>query len=95
MPRRRRQSKRGTVVRGADGLLYYIPANQMKSLRLPAQDTASVRSVLDMEKIKAHGKLLPAFHARGLANKFGEVTSIDLADVKKLTAFSSKKNPRS
>jgi len=59
------QSK-GTLIRGADGALHFIPDDQMQSFRLPDQHTVDARKMLDQHNVKADGGKLPAIHGEGL-----------------------------
>jgi hypothetical protein len=59
------QSK-GTLIRGADGALHFIPDDQLQSFRLPDEHTAEARKILDQHNVKAEGGVLPAVHGEGL-----------------------------
>lgn len=59
------QSK-GTLIRGADGGLHFIPDDQMQSFRLPDEHTMEARKMLDRHNVKAQDGNLPAIHGEGL-----------------------------
>jgi hypothetical protein len=62
------QSK-GTLIRGADGALHFIPDDQMQSFRLPDEHTAEARKMLDLHNVKAEAGNLPAIHGEGLVER--------------------------
>ena len=50
----RSQGSRGTIIRGADGSLYYIPDRRLPAFRLPEAKAATLRSAISGdEPIKA------------------------------------------
>jgi hypothetical protein len=57
---------KGTLIRGADGALYFIPDNKMRAFRLPNKDTADARAALDRQGVIAKKGQLPALHGSGL-----------------------------
>jgi hypothetical protein len=57
---------KGTVIRGADGSLYYISEDKMQSYKLPDERTAEARKMLDELGMKAKDGLVPALHGEGL-----------------------------
>jgi hypothetical protein len=57
---------KGTVIRGADGSLYYISEDKMQSFKLPDEQTAEARKMLDDAGMKAQAGLVPALHGEGL-----------------------------
>jgi len=59
-------SSKGTVIRGADGSLYYISDDKMQSFKLPDEHTGEARKVLDDAGMKAQAALVPALHGEGL-----------------------------
>jgi hypothetical protein len=59
------QSK-GTMIRGADGSLYYISDDKMQSFKLPDEHTADARKALDDLGMKAQSGQVPALHGVGL-----------------------------
>lgn len=61
--------QKGTLIRGADGSLYYIPDQQLQAFKLPDDKTAQARSQLDAQGIKAAGGSLPAISGAGLVTK--------------------------
>ena len=60
---------KGTLIRGADGGLFFIPEDQMQTFRLPDEHTAEARKVLDQHNLKANGAHLPAIQGEGLVQK--------------------------
>lgn len=64
---------KGTVIRGADGSLYYISDDKMQSFKLPDEQTADARKALDDAGMKAQAALVPALHGDGLV-KSGPAT---------------------
>jgi hypothetical protein len=64
---------KGTVIRGADGSLYYISEDKMQSFKLPDEHTAEARKMLDDAGMKAKAGLVPALHGDGLV-KSGPTT---------------------
>jgi hypothetical protein len=64
---------KGTMIRGADGSLYYISEDKMQSFKLPDQHTAEARKMLDDAGMKAQAGLVPALHGEGLV-KSGPAT---------------------
>jgi len=60
---------KGTLIRGADGGLFFIPEDQMQTFRLPDEHTTEARKVLDQHNLKANGAHLPAIQGEGLVQK--------------------------
>lgn len=46
-------SGKGTLIRGADGGLYFIPDDQMQAFRLPDEKTVGVHAVLGPQNVPA------------------------------------------
>ena len=62
MAKTQKEESGGTLVRGADGELYYIPDEKLEVFRLPPAKAASARKV-----IGAAGEVLPLSVLRGPA----------------------------
>jgi len=60
---------KGTLIRGADGGLFFIPEDKMQAFRLPDEHTTEARKVLDQHNLKAKGAHLPAIQGEGLVQK--------------------------
>jgi len=56
----------GTLIRGADGGLYFVEDNKRWARRLPDQFTEEARALLDRDGFIANPGELPAFHGSGL-----------------------------
>lgn len=56
----------GTLIRGADGGLYFVEDNKRWARRLPDQFTEEARALLDHDGFIANPGELPAFHGSGL-----------------------------
>lgn len=74
----RKQAMTGTLIRGADGALYFVRDDQRWAVRLPDKLTEGARAILDREGFIAKPDELPAFHASGLATEGGEGIELDL-----------------
>jgi len=59
----------GTMIRGADGGLYYIPDDKMQSFRLPDQQSADTHKLLDQSGLSPQGNQVPALHGEGLVKQ--------------------------
>jgi hypothetical protein len=59
----------GTLIRGADGALYFVADKDKWAVRLPDKYTAEARSLLDKEGFVPKKEELPAFHGSGLVYK--------------------------
>jgi hypothetical protein len=60
------EQEKGTLIRGADGFLYWITDDVLRRYKLPAEKTERAREYLDDANIKAHDDIYPAFNALGL-----------------------------
>jgi hypothetical protein len=66
MAEKGRESDKGTLIRGADGALYFVEDDDKWARRLPDDLTADARALLDKEGFVAKERELPAFHGSGL-----------------------------
>lgn len=72
------QAMTGTLIRGADGALYFVKDNQRWAIRLPDKLTKDARAILDRKGFIANLDELPAFHGSGLVKEGGEGIDVDL-----------------
>jgi DNA-directed RNA polymerase beta subunit len=84
------QSK-GTLIRGADGSLYYIPDDKMQAFKLPDHKTEEARAMLDEQGITAHGNQVPAMCGEGLVKKTDPDDFVLAVDTKKLKSITEDK----
>lgn len=68
----------GTLIRGEDGALYFVPDGKNWARRLPDKLTKEARDLLDEEGFVAKSRELPAFHASGLVKKGPEGIDLNL-----------------
>lgn len=59
----------GTLIRGADGALYFVEDDSKWARRLPDQFTEDARTLLDEAGFVPKKEELPAFHGTGLARR--------------------------
>jgi hypothetical protein len=70
VPRKKPQeAKEGTLIRGADGALYYVSDDKKWAFLLPNKYTEDARSLLDREGFIAKSDELPAIHGSGLIRR--------------------------
>ena len=60
---------KGTLIRGADGALYFVPDGGTWAFRLPAKETVDARALLDELDFIAKKDELPAFQGSGLVRR--------------------------
>jgi hypothetical protein len=88
----RKRAMTGTLIRGADGALYFVEDNKTLAFRLQDEFTTEARALLDREGFVANPKELPAFHGSGLVRKVrtidGEIIAVVLD---RLAAFGRRK----
>ncbi len=70
--------EKGTLIRGADGALYYISDTELSAHRLPDDQAAKGISFLDQHKIVPQGASCPAFHGEGLIGRVAEQKHLNL-----------------
>lgn len=58
----------GTIIRGADGALYYVPDAELKAFLLPEEKAAVAREVLDQQE---NVSILNAFRGELVRDKLG------------------------
>lgn len=64
-----KEATEGTLIRGADGALYFVQDDQKWAHRLPDEPTKEARALLDEKGFVAKPDELPAFHGSGLVRK--------------------------
>jgi hypothetical protein len=89
--KRGKRGTKGTLIRGADGALYFVYDGKNWAIRLPDKRTKEARALLDKEGFVPKSNELPAFHAGGLVKKAFEGIELDL---NRLAAL-GKRKPRS
>jgi hypothetical protein len=62
------KSKKGTLIRGADGGVYYITDDQLQAFRLPDDTTKGVGNLLEQS---IAGRKLAAVHGEDLVDQVG------------------------
>ena len=72
MAKKRPQSPKGTLIRGADGALYFVGDDDKWAQRLPDTHTADARTLLDKAGFVPKKDELPAFHGSGLVHRKSE-----------------------
>jgi hypothetical protein len=82
---------KGTMIRGSDGSLYYIPDDKMQSFKLPDAQTADARKMLDDCGAKAQGGQVPAMHGEGLVKPPTPKQISLMPDTDKLKSICRKK----
>ena len=60
---------KGTLIRGADGALYFVPDGNRWAFRLPDKETTEARALLDQLDFIAKKGELPAFRGSGLVRR--------------------------
>jgi hypothetical protein len=66
-----KQTATGTLIRGADGALYFVPDGKKWAFLLPNEYTAEARALLDAKEFVAKKDELPALHGSGLIHRIG------------------------
>jgi hypothetical protein len=89
--KRGKRGTKGTLIRGADGALYFVHDGKNWAMRLPDKRTKEARALLDKEGFIPKSRELPAFHASGLIKKAHEGIELNL---NRLAALGRRK-PRS
>lgn len=64
-----KEAIKGTLIRGADGALYFVQDDQRWAHRLKDEYTKEARALLDEKGFIANPDELPAFHGSGLVRK--------------------------
>jgi hypothetical protein len=64
-----KKTGKGTLIRGADGRLYYIPDDKLAAFRLPADPTADARSLLDKQGAIGRDDDIPGIHGEDLVTE--------------------------
>jgi len=90
--KRKKRGTKGTLIRGANGALYFVRDGKNWAIRLPNKLTREARELLDEEGFRAKSGELPAFHAGGLVKKTFPFEGIEL-DLHRLAALGRR--PRS
>lgn len=61
MARKSRKSRtEGTLIRGADGLLYFIPDDKLEAFRVPEKDEDAASALLDRLAVEKRHRLTAA-----------------------------------
>lgn len=89
-PKGRKQPGKGTLIRGADGELYFVPDGDDWAFRLPNEFTADARALLDQQDFVATKDQLPAFHGSGLVHRMGGFHDIKV-ELNRLAALIKRK----
>jgi hypothetical protein len=77
--KRAQKALSGTLIRGADGALYFVFDDKRWAFRIPNKYTKEARALLDHEGFIAKANELPTFHGSGLARKVkGDEIRIEL-----------------
>ena len=87
----RKKATKGTLIRGADGALYFVKDDQKWAHRLPNKYTKEARALLDEKGFVANPHELPAFHGSGLVRK-GDPDEIKI-ELNWLAALRIRKRP--
>ena len=64
-----KEAIKGTLIRGADGALYFVQDDQRWAHRLKDEYTKEARALLDEKGFIANPDEFPAFHGSGLVRK--------------------------
>jgi hypothetical protein len=88
--KKRKETGRGTLIRGADGALYFVPDGKEWAFRLPNEKTAEARTLLDQLDFVAKKDRLPTFHGSGLVHKKGGFHDIEV-ELNRLAALIKRK----
>ncbi len=77
MAEQEKQPVAGTLIRGADGYLYFVSDEDLEARRLPDEQTKEARRYLDQQhaKGKQQGKV-PAYRGRGLVERMPGASSV-------------------
>ena len=67
--KKKKERTEGTLIRGADGGLYFVPDGEKWAFLLPDQYTADARALLDELNFVPKREELPAIHAAGLVRR--------------------------
>jgi hypothetical protein len=86
-----KEDEKGTLIRGADGLLYWITDDVLRTYKLPAEKTENAREYLDDANIKARDDIYPAFNALGLVEHVAQGKAVNLELLKTIT---KRRRPR-
>jgi hypothetical protein len=91
MPRKgKKQPEKGTLIRGADGALYFVSDGDDWASRLPDEYTADARALLDEQNFFATKDRLPSFHGSGLVHRRGGFHEIKV-ELNRLAALIKRK----
>jgi hypothetical protein len=74
----RKQPGRGTLIRGADGALYFVFDGEEWAYRLPNEKTADARALLDQQDFVAKQDRLPGIHGSGLVHRIGDTHEVEI-----------------
>jgi hypothetical protein len=69
--KKRKESGTGTLIRSADGALYFVPDGEGLAFRLPEKYTGDARNLLDQLNFVAKEDGLAAIHGSGLVHRVG------------------------
>jgi hypothetical protein len=87
MPTKSRdKTDNGTLIRGADGALYFVPDGEEWAFRLPNEKTTEAQTLLDQHNFVASQDQIPAFHGSGLVHRIGNPHEIEIV-LKKLESL--------
>jgi hypothetical protein len=81
----------GTLIRGADGALYFVDDGKTWAVRLKEEFSADAQALLDKEHFFADKERLPAFHASQLVSR-SEFDDIRV-NLQRLAALGRRKPP--
>jgi hypothetical protein len=91
MPTKSRgKMQRGTLIRGADGALYFVPDGEEWAFRLPTEKTTEARTLLDQHKFTASQAQIPTFHGSGLVHQVGDPHEVEVV-LKRLATLIARK----
>lgn len=86
-----KEAIQGTLIRGADGALYFVQDDKRWAHRLKDEYTKEARDLLDQKGFIANPDELPAFHGSGLVRK-GAADEIEV-ELNRLAALRIHKPP--
>lgn len=84
------KTDRGTLIRGADGALYFVPDGEEWAFRLPSEKTIEARMLLDKHNFIASQDQIPTFHGSGLVHRIGGGHEVEIM-LKRLEGLVSRK----